>query len=634
MNLIFLLASKNRQSLPRAFRTELINNIKDLYIGKCNKICSNCNAVFFKKENMKCCRKGAIKLPLLRKPPKLLKDLFDRNHENSDIFFKHIRLLNSLFGFTSLGEKYINKEVSNSRVGGYTYRVHGSLYHSLGSLLPPDNQQHSFSSLYFYDPQLALLRREEILNRDREVLNSKVLLESIQNCLESNNELIKIYKQKGIETLESPENLMVIKSNNEKIDIRVHNSNDFAVIVPSHDNDLVNPRDVIVKQKDDKLQSIQYFHPISDPLNYVLIYSRGEIGWSIRLFDNRRRKISLRDHTNYYLRVRKNNFNVIFKGGRLFQQWLCNKWIDIESEVLNFLKLNQKKLRVVLYKGLCDAFVNNTDLHDIGKLRILPSSFFGGPRYMQQLYNDAMSIVLSFGKPDLFVTVTCNPDWKEISENLFYGQTSWDRTDLCCTVFNTKFEHLVDDIKNSEIFGEIKAHVWVIEFQIRGLPHAHLLLILKEKLNEPKLIDKCVRAEIPDRDRFPILYDRVIKFMIHSPCDDKTKSFHKCYKNNKCSKHFPKKCQLKTEYGENSYATYRRRRLFKITYKNREISDEFVVPYSPYLLMRYNCHINVEICSGIKATKYLYKYVYKGHDKSTIKITHPFDEIETYIENR
>jgi len=30
--------------------------------------------------------------------------------------------------------------------------------------------------------------------------------------------------------------------------------------------------------------------------------------------------------------------------------------------------------------------------------------------------------------------------------------------------------------------------------------------------------------------------------------------------------------------------------------------------------MRYKCHINVEVCSSITAVKYLYKYVYKGHD--------------------
>jgi hypothetical protein len=41
-----------------------------------------------------------------------------------------------------------------------------------------------------------------------------------------------------------------------------------------------------------------------------------------------------------------------------------------------------------------------------------------------------------------------------------------------------------------------------------------------------------------------------------------------------------------------------------------------VVPYNPYLTMRYQCHINVEVCNSITTVKYLYKYVYKGHDRA------------------
>ncbi|XP_010230087.1 uncharacterized protein LOC104581332 [Brachypodium distachyon] len=33
--------------------------------------------------------------------------------------------------------------------------------------------------------------------------------------------------------------------------------------------------------------------------------------------------------------------------------------------------------------------------------------------------------------------------------------------------------------------------------------------------------------------------------------------------------------------------------------------------------MQYNCHINVEACSSIKAVKYLFKYIYKGHDRTS-----------------
>lgn len=54
--------------------------------------------------------------------------------------------------------------------------------------------------------------------------------------------------------------------------------------------------------------------------------------------------------------------------------------------------------------------------------------------------------------------------------------------------------------------------------------------------------------------------------------------------------------------------------------RKKWLDNRWVVPYNPTLLMQYNCHINVEVCSSIKSVKYLYKYVYKGHDCSSFAV--------------
>jgi hypothetical protein len=46
----------------------------------------------------------------------------------------------------------------------------------------------------------------------------------------------------------------------------------------------------------------------------------------------------------------------------------------------------------------------------------------------------------------------------------------------------------------------------------------------------------------------------------------------------------------------------------------------WVVPFNPFLSLRYNCHIHVEVCSSVAAVKYLYKYVYKGHDRAMVEV--------------
>ena len=62
-------------------------------------------------------------------------------------------------------------------------------------------------------------------------------------------------------------------------------------------------------------------------------------------------------------------------------------------------------------------------------------------------------------------------------------------------------------------------------------------------------------------------------------------------------------------------------------------------PYNPFLLATFDCHLNVEICSTIKAVKYWYKCVYKGHDSVSFKVmgnndNENDDEIQNYQSTR
>jgi Helitron helicase-like domain at N-terminus len=103
----------------------------------------------------------------------------------------------------------------------------------------------------------------------------------------------------------------------------------------------------------------------------------------------------------------------------------------------------------------------------LGRRVVLPSSFTGGPRHMHQLYHDAMAIVRKFGKPDLFITFTCNPNWPEIASNLKRGEVANDRPDLVGRVFRMKLDALLDELVKDGIFGRVVADVHTVEFQKR-----------------------------------------------------------------------------------------------------------------------------------------------------------------------
>lgn len=50
------------------------------------------------------------------------------------------------------------------------------------------------------------------------------------------------------------------------------------------------------------------------------------------------------------------------------------------------------------------------------------------------------------------------------------------------------------------------------------------------------------------------------------------------------------------------------------------MDNRLVVPYNPYLLRTFNCHINIEAYGSIKSIKYLFKYIYKGRDRVSVAV--------------
>jgi len=52
------------------------------------------------------------------------------------------------------------------------------------------------------------------------------------------------------------------------------------------------------------------------------------------------------------------------------------------------------------------------------------------------------------------------------------------------------------------------------------------------------------------------------------------------------------------------------------------VDNRYVIPYCPTLSIIFNYHINIEVVLSIKSVKYkyIYKYIYKGHDIAAITI--------------
>ena len=141
-----------------------------------------------------------------------------------------------------------------------------------------------------------------------------------------------------------------------------------------------------------------------------------------------------------------------------------------------------------------------------------------------------------------------------------------------------------------------------------------MLTILADecKPREPSDYDRTVCAKISDTTLDSILHCRLYRIIkrciIHGPCGVAKKAAV-CMRGGSYFNQFPKKfTDTTSSTTKDGYLFYRRRDNSRtVEVRGIKLDNRWVVPYNPYLLLKYNAHINVEICSTVSAAKYLYK---------------------------
>ncbi|XP_028086421.1 uncharacterized protein LOC114287309 [Camellia sinensis] len=552
---------------------------------------------------------GQVSLVSSNCPPEL-DWLYTSNSEEAKEFRTYVRTYNNCFAFTSFGVKY-DKELCRRNKGIYTFRIQGQVYHFINELTSSDENL-SHLQLYFYDTD------HEIQNRMKssEKLNP-VILERLINISHLNPYSIFFRRLEHIDHLNS---VQIIIKFDVSLDQRVYNQPSTSQVAAIwSENDVLTKeisRDIVVHQISGHSEKVQWYFGCYDPLQYPLLFPYGESGWHYGID-----------------RVDKNQTKIT-----CHQQSILSVHQALTASDLLFFRNKQREIRADLYQGIIDSVTTGEGRGSkIGHRVILPPSFIGSPRDLRRRYVDAMALVQRFGKPDIFLTMTCNPTWPEIKAELGPNEEAQNRPDLTSRAFRAKMEQLKDDIIKHQIFGKVVVYVYVIEFQKTGLPHMHLLLILApgQKPLSPDTYDSIVSVELPDQKKHPHLFSMVVKHMMHGPCGEMNPN-NICMKNGKCKNHYPKNFEPITRSSKDSYPIYKRRADGNQVKIRRKILDNrWVVSYNPYLLAKYDCHINVEICSTIKAVKYLYKYIYKGHDKIAFHIVQEnqseiIDEIQQF----
>jgi len=676
-------AMSGKKEIPKDGR-EPFDDIDDemiletsFYLGKMDKECYYCQARGFSGEIQNkikgddmiegnefvdfgslCCKSGKVKgIRDYNLPTELEKLYTDQQDEDAKRFRKKSRLFNNGMAMCSVAAEKGWKNRCNNNKTDCMLTASGQLYRRVGPLQPKQGENPKCVQCFFYGPEEAAKHRAfnsfggQKKTRRESLMDKRIFVKLHNILIRAKNKYIetflgvKDYIEKNLK--DKVRDIVLALHANESTDTLIHEGRlnapqvkEVALLMPNEMNasqerlltfNYATPEDCA------GLQFIPDFHRSYDALQYPLLFPDGQDGWHFNL-DH-----TMLEHINYMMMDREGITNPILCGNGVGHQFILDQYCKVELERLRWVELNQKTIRAENYSGLADSVKSKEDLQNTGTRVVLPSTFVGGDRYMHQQYLDSMALFQRYGRPHLFITITANPEWAEIQENLMPGQTALDRPDIVARVFKLKKQQLIREICGDAIFGKNVARTHCIEFQKRGFPHAHILIWLDEDTHpNSNLIDKIICAEIPSKyitipgdeknEKREVkvknpLHTRVTSTNLHGPCGDHDPT-RSCMRGGVCKNNYPKEYAAMTEMNEDGYPRYQRRspeeegNVFTAYRKNKEhtYTNADVVPYSKYLTLRFNCHINVEWCNSISAIKYLFGYINKGCDQATVEV--------------
>ena len=449
-------------------------------------------------------------------------ELFRGDTPHSRNFLENIRHYNAAMSMASWNAA-LNEHAGR---GPRVVTIPGQAYHLTAAQEAPQGQPPQYAQLYILDTNEAMHQRT---NDPRNHNLQPQIMQLLQDELLAVNPYARQYHNMG-QILQRER--QIAAANNQPVcpvkmiiatrpfqDRRYANptTTEIAAVYIGNDGAAPNPadRDLEVYPAQPSAPNtvkIKATSPNADPLTYPLLFFHGEMGWSVnierhvaaneRQRDVRRRaRLTLNEFYAFRIAVR-DTFSTIHRSCLLLQQYLVDAFTKIEGNELAYIRSHQQQLRVESYQGLMDHLGRRAQAEDVtvGRIIILPSGFEGSQRNMYQKYQDVMTIVTKHGKPDIFLTMTANPKWSEIQDNLLPHQTASDRPDIVSRVFHLKLKELLNDVLESHVLGHVTAYVYTIEFQKRGLPHTHMVLFLADadKPRTAQDVDRLVSADIPD----------------------------------------------------------------------------------------------------------------------------------------
>lgn len=268
-------------------------SLPQLSMGGMTVVCGFCRAIKFNNESVGlCCASGAVELePMPAVPAELETYMSTNTPANRRTFLDVIRKYNAAFQMSSFGTR-IQANGDEPREPGYnlvqgfqsTFRIQGQIYHrTANSIRGADPNSPTFLSIYFTGSDTDAVNRRCQINRSL----AESVVRNLQRMLDRDNELI-MYFRTAAEKLDSlsSDHRLVIKADSEIQGIhrgRLNaptSSTDIAVLIVDGETPR---RDIVMELRGGGLQKINATHRLYDPLQYPLLFPRGEYGYDLAM---------------------------------------------------------------------------------------------------------------------------------------------------------------------------------------------------------------------------------------------------------------------------------------------------------------------------------------------------------------
>lgn len=408
-----------------------------------NRTCTKCGAMLLSSElNSFCCNNGKNIVPRLPPLPAHLTNITTRP-ECSSIS----RRLNNLFAFTAIGA---SKGFQKFRFGLANVAITGRTYHRMLDITAPHHSIHWF----LYDEQ-------ERVTESHKWKVPTTWTTGVKTDLENCNPYVHHLRQFASMWTHDNETTAALELSDATA------RGDFAVVMHASNSTQINPRRILIWHNNDQDPTfIPTFSRHYEPLQYPVLFPHGTPGWGLTpdATDSFRLKNTLPFTQRQWYRsllLREPRF---IDFGRLGSEYICDMYSRIEEERLQFIR-----------RGRISQARESNPACDDDRVDIrLPASFLGSREWASNETADSLALAREFGRPSLFITMTCNARWPEITSRLHQGQTAYDIPIIVARAFKLRLQRLQDILRKK--FGKLIFMVKIIEFQKRGLPHAHIVV--------------------------------------------------------------------------------------------------------------------------------------------------------------